>query len=86
MVRHVEPLLPFGTHRHEAGFSKERKVLRDAAVTEVEPRDELTDRQLLPPDVAKDLLSARLRDKLQGIHQFILAEIEISDTVKRPLK
>ena len=59
-------------------------MLRHAPVTEVEPSDELTDRQLAA-DVAKDLLAARLRDKLKGIHQFILVEGEISDTFTRPL-
>ena len=52
-----------------------------ACVAEVEPRDELADGKLLAPDLAEDLLTARLGNELQRVHLVIFPVGEMSVTL-----
>ena len=86
LIGPIQPLLADTAHRHEAGVPQQREMLRHARVAEVEPIDELTDRQLLTPYVAQDLLAAWLSDELESVHSFIVARSETYATFTPSLK
>jgi hypothetical protein len=83
VVGAVEALLAGLADADEAGFAEECEMLRDAGVTELEPRHELADRELFPPHLTEDRLTARLGDELQRIHTFILPTDEMVLRLRR---
>jgi hypothetical protein len=64
VVGAVEPLLAIATDGHKTRIAQERQVLGDAGIAQIEAFDELPDRELVAPDLAKNLLAARLGDEL----------------------
>ena len=68
MIGTVEPLLPIATDGHKTRIAQERQVLRDAGVAQIEAFDEFADRELVAPNLAENLLAARLGDELEDVH------------------